>query len=196
MKKFFLLLAVALPMLFTMTACGDDDDTDILGGDIEFKMPVLTKNASGVLQISNNSIDLDWGDTIGEVKSEMSPFSYVLQSETSTNLGYTYDADYGYPFYTYAFAANRLASSAITITETQDDEINVIKYLEDNGYKDVSKDDEEDVFVYRSKDKLTVVYYGFDGDITIMWTPNDGTRADNWRAELNKHLELVNSVRK
>lgn len=194
MKKFFLMLAVALPMLFAMTACGDDDDNPFVSKPA-FKMPLLTKNSAGVLQITNNTINLQWGDTQADVKAAMNPFTYVLQESTSTSLAYSYDADYGMPFYTYAFSYDRLASSAITITAEQDSEIDVIKYLEDNNYKDVSTDDDEDAFVYRSKDKETIVYYGFDGNITIMWTPNDGTRANNWRADLNQHLEMVKSIR-
>ncbi|MBD5273366.1 MAG: hypothetical protein HDS36_00650 [Bacteroides sp.] len=190
MKKFFLMLAVALPMFFA-TSCGDDNDDEVV---INYSMPLLTKNASDVLSISNNSISLTWYESQEDVLAAMKPFSYVLNTEASGNnsLAYTYDADGNYPIYVYSFTNYGLNASSITITVEQDEEIDVDKYLKDNGYKDVSKDEDDD-FVYRSKDKLTLVHYGYDGNVTMIWVPNDGTRASN-RDILNTHLNIVKSI--
>lgn len=191
MKKFFLMLAVALPMFF-MASCGDDNDDDVK---IEYTMPLLTKSSSDVLSISNISLNLAWGDDQEDVKDVMKPFSYVLNTDFSTSsmLAYTYDADGSYPFYTYGFKGGSLYSSSITITGDQDDEIDLMEYFDKNGYKDVTTD-EDDGLVYRSKDKLTLVHYGYDGDVTVMWTPNDGTRA-NSREVLYNHLETVKALK-
>ncbi|MBD5288776.1 MAG: hypothetical protein HDS28_06935 [Bacteroides sp.] len=194
MKKFFLMLAVALPMFF-MASCGDDNDDDVK---IEYTMPLLTKSSSDVLSISNISLNLEWGDDQEDVKDVMKPFSYVLNTDVSTSsaLAYTYDADGSYPFYIYAFVGGSLNSSSITITGDQDDEIDLMEYFNKNGYKDVTTDEDDDL-VYRSKDKLTLVHYGFDGEnevVTILWTPNNGTRA-NSREVLYNHLETVKALK-
>lgn len=194
MKKFFLMLAVALPMFF-MASCGDDNDDDVK---IEYTMPLLTKSSSDVLSISNISLNLAWGDDQEDVKDVMKPFSYVLNTDVSTSsrLAYTYDADGSYPFYIYAFVDGSLNSSSITITGDQDDEIDLMDYFNKNGYKDITTD-EDDGLVYRSKDKLTLVHYGYDGEdevVTILWTPNNGTRA-NSREVLYNHLETVKALK-
>lgn len=192
MKKFFLMLAVALPMFF-MASCGDDNDDDV-DAKIDYTMPLLTKTTSGTLSISNMSVNLEWNDDMDDVKDAMRPFSYVLNSNvsTSTSLAYTYNEEGATPFYVYSFVGNKLKSSSITITEEQDEEIDLVAYFESKGYKDVSTDDDDDI-VYRSKDKLTLVHYGYDGNVTILWTPNDGTRA-NPRQELYNHLEMVKAL--
>lgn len=194
MKKFFLMLAVALPMFF-MASCGDDNDDDVK---IEYTMPLLTKSSSDVLSISNISLNLEWGDDQEDVKDVMKPFSYVLNTDVSTSsaLAYTYDADGSYPFYIYAFVDGSLNSSSITITGDQDDEIDLMEYFNKNGYNDVTTDEDDDL-VYSSKDKLTLVHYGFDGEnevVTILWTPNNGTRA-NSREVLYNHLETVKALK-
>ena len=190
MKKFFLMLAVALPMFF-MASCGDDNDEDVA---IEYSMPLLVKNSSNVLSISSNRINLEWYDDMDDVKDAMKPFSYVLNSDisSSTSLAYTYNAEGDYPFYVYSFVGGKLNSSSITITEEQDEEIDIDAYLEGQGYKDITTDDDEDM-VYRSKDKLTLVHYGFDGTVTVLWTPNNGTRAAS-RDILYKHLDVVKAL--
>ena len=199
MKKFFLTLAVALPMFF-MASCGDDNDDEyFFDRDIEYSMPVLTKTTSGELQISNNTISLEWGDDMDDVKQSMRPFSYVLNTSksTATSLVYNYDEDLAYPWYIYSFDGNDLASSSITITEEQDEEIDFDEYLTSHGYKDVTTDEDDDL-VYLSKDKLTIVHYGIDGDVTVLWTPKVGkdTRASDVRAILDEHLAIVESLRK
>lgn len=154
MKKFFLMLAVALPMFF-MASCGDDNDEV----DVPYSMPVLTKSASNVLTISNMSINLEWGDDMGDVKEAMRPFSYVLNDQVSNSsaLAYTFDADGNYPFYIYAFVGGNLASSSIVITEEMDSEVDFTKYFKDNKYKEVSTDEDDDL-IYESKDKMTLVH--------------------------------------
>lgn len=199
MKKFFLMLAVALPMFF-MASCGDDnDDETIFERDVEYSMPVLTKNTDGKLNISSNSIRLEWGDDASDVRQAMSPFSYVYNTDNSTagNLVYTYDNDItNYPWYIFSIKSDGLAASSIFISEIQDEEVDFEAYFKNNGYKDVSTDDDDD-FVYRSKDKLTLVHYGYDEDtenVTVVWVPNvDGTRADAL-AVAKAQLELVQSI--
>lgn len=187
MKKFFLMLAVALPMFF-MTACGDDDD-DVT---YSYTMPILTKSASDVLTIGNLSATFDWGASMDEVKATMKPFSYVLNSgaSTSTALAYTYDAAGAMPFYVYAFNNNSLLSSSITVTEQMDEQVDFDKYFKDNGYKEISTDDDED-FIYQSKDKATLVHYGYDGNVTLVWTLN--VRSD-YRQVLYTHLSTVEAL--
>lgn len=198
MKKFFLMLAVALPMFF-MASCGDDnDDVNFFDRDIEYSMPVLTKATSGELQISNNSIALEWGDDMDDVKQAMRPFSYVLNTSKSSDrsLVYNYDEDLAYPWYVYSFSGDGLAASSITITEDMDDEVDFDAYLLSKGYKDVTDEDKDDDYVYLSKDKLTVVHYGINDDVTVVWVPNIGkdTRATSALAAIKSHLEIIDSL--
>ena len=173
MKKFFLMLAVALPMFF-MASCGDDNDEDLKD---DFSIPVLVKDASDVLKFNNGKIYLEWDDHKTEVSYAMKPYSYVLAQDNADSLIFTYDNNGATPIYTYGFVNNSLQAASITITEQEDSQIDFDQYFKDNGYKDITTDD-DDFFVYQSKDKVCVVDYGYvKGFIMATWVPAD-TRAD------------------
>lgn len=187
MKKFFLMLAVALPMFF-FASCGDDNDEDLKD---DFSIPMIVKDANDVCKF-NGTVYLEWGDNNAEVKSAMNPFSYVLARDTQDTLAYTFDSNSALPFYIYAFVNNSLASASITVSIDQDDKLDFSKYFKDNGYKDISNDD-EDFFTYQSKDKVCVVTYGLeDGDVMAIWMPN--TRADI-SAVVAQHLAAAKALK-
>ena len=189
MKKFFLMLAVALPMFF-LASCGDDDN-DLKD---DFSIPYLTKGSDGVLKFNNSSIYLEWDDSQAEVKQAMNPYSYVLYLENNNALAYTYDAQGNYPIYAYAFVYGNLNAASITISVEQDDEIDFEKYFKDNGYKDITPKDEEEMFIYQSKDKVCIVTYeGDDQDVMATWVPNE-TRSD-LRAVVEQQREIVKAAK-
>lgn len=190
MKKFFLMLAVALPVFF-MTACGDDND-DLKD---DFTIPVLVKDANDVLKFNNSSIYLEWDDDQADVKQAMKPYSYSFLAADSdnNNLVYAYDNAGATPVYTYSFVGNTLEAASITITTTEDGQINMEKFFKDNGYKDITTD-EDDGFVYQSKDKVCYVDYGLvKGYVLVIWTPYNGTRAND-RQTIYKHAEIVKNT--
>lgn len=188
MKKFFLMLAVALPMFF-LASCGDDNDEDLKD---DFSIPQLVINANNTLTIAPGNIYLEWGDSKREVKEDM-PSRYYLAVEADHNLGYTYNENGAYPFYAYSFINGGLAAATIAVTVEQDEQVDFEKYFKDNGYKDISSDD-EDFFTYQSKDKVCLVTYGYDyGDIMLIWVPN--TRSD-FRSIIAEQSQLINSLKK
>ena len=183
------MLAVALPMFF-MASCGDDNDEDLKD---DFSIPYLTKGADGVLKFNNSSIYLEWGDTQAEVKQAMNPYSYVLAANTNNALAYTYDSEGNYPIYAYAFVNGSLNAASITISIAQDDEVNFVEYFKNNGYKDVTPKDEEEMFIYESKDKVCVVTYeGDEEEAMATWVPN--TRSD-LRAIVDQQREIVKAAK-
>ena len=164
MKKFFLMLAVALPMFF-MASCSDDKDENN-----NFQVPVV-----------------DWGLSTTAVKSEMANFGTTfggklsLVKEESDLLAYTSSATDGFPMYVYDFEdEDGLIASTLAVSEDQDE-----LYDLDGFLKERYKEDGEDEYGYwfADKKKTLMVWYGYDEDadcIMAIWTPYSSSRADRY----------------
>lgn len=176
MKKYFLMLVVALVMPLVFTSCGDDDPKDE-PSKFPYSVPVT-----------------NWGVSQTSVKSSMANSGYELSSESDANT-LLYSANDNFPYYVYTFANDKLTVSSLALSDAQDSQYDFQGFLEKTYGKAIEEDDE--YWYYDAKN--SVVAYGYaeaiDGWMAT-WVPS-GTRSDLSvvKEAAKANLELVKKAR-
>lgn len=177
MKKYFLMLVVALAMPLLFTSCGDDDK------DKGVEFPYSTPN-------------LNWGSSMTSVKASMQNSGISLFLEDAYSLVYSNNGEY--PMYTYIFDDDELESSALELNEEQAVDYNFYGWLCSKYGNPVDEEDGDYTFVKNS----LLVLYEHDADARCwiaswMAYDDDDTRADVSLAKevVAKHKALVRKAR-
>lgn len=178
MKKYFLMLVVAIVMPLVFTSCGDDDPTDE-PSKFPYSLPVL-----------------NWGVSQASVKSSMANSGYDLTLEAADGL--VYSVGKNFPMYTYIFNEDGLCSSSLALSDEQDTKYDFQGFLEDKYGKAI---EETDAYWFYDAGN-SIVAYGYaeidEADVWMAtWTPS-GTRSDLSvvKEAAKANLDLVIKARK
>lgn len=178
MKKYFLMLVVALVMPLVFTSCGDDDPTDE-PSKFPYSLPVL-----------------NWGVSQASVKSSMANSGYDLSFEGADGL--VYSAGENFPMYTYLFNDNNeLYSSSLALSDAQDTQYDFQGFLEEK-YGEAFKEDETHWYYDAGNSIVSYGYVEIEGaDVWMATWAAVETRSDISGVEEAKEasLELVKKAR-
>lgn len=173
MKKYFLMLVVALAMPLLFTSCGDDDDEP----GFPYELP-----------------NLNWGSSMDNVKMSMNHGLLHIAAETETSIVYFTNAR-EFPAYVYTFADGGLNTSSLALSDAQDTEYHFQGMLEKKYGKAYDEDDEG----YYYADKNNEVYYGYNEEIDgwmATWTPKTKGGKSVVKDAAKANLELLKEARK
>lgn len=179
MKKFALMLVMALPFVFA--SCGDDKDEPSQPTNNNFTIPVL-----------------DWNASQATVKGKVKGLS--LDIENAETLAYTTNG--AYPFYIYAFENDKLEASSLAVSVEMDEEKDLMGFLEER-YVLVEEDEEDFIYADASnyEDATVAVVYGLDAEndqVVATWVPVDHSRGGAVVNTYfhNKHLGVARELAK
>lgn len=178
MKKYFLMLVVALVMPLVFTSCGDDDPTDE-PSKFPYSVPVT-----------------NWGVSRTSVKSSMANSGYNLTLEDEDGL--VYSVGDNFPMYTYLFNTNdELYSSTLALSDEQDTKYDFQGFLE-GKYGKAFKEDETRWYYDAGN---SIVSYGYEEiageDVWMATWARVDTRSDISGVDeaKNASLDLVKKAR-
>lgn len=141
MKKYLLMLVVALALPLFVTSCGKDKDEPDNTTSFPYSFP-----------------NTNWGASMNSVKSSMSNKGLEVIEATDGLVYYTPSTFY--PAYVYAFANNGLSVSSLALSEAQDAQYNFQGAIEKKYGKAI--DEDEEGWYYANA--TTIVYYTYDED--------------------------------
>ena len=206
-KKFAWMMALALPVGLTFTACGDDEEKDpeiflnTQAVDIDWnKTTTLTSTEKSAVWSSSDdfiaSVDDKGVVTANHVGEAIIKASIPGADEMSTAdiLFYGTKDAYGYPWYIYNFEKDALVSSSLTVEFVNEDSFNNLANYLDQYYQEVSYNEETLVYTYANAEtvaKSTVIVRVSPNDemtnLSAIFVPNDGTRSGNVEAAISRH---------
>lgn len=177
MKKYFLMLVVALVMPLVFTSCGDDDPKTDEPSKFPYSLPVT-----------------NWGISQTSVKSAMANSGFTLDEKVSDATALLYSYNDNFPFYVYGFTNDQLDAASLTLSDAQDSQYDFQGFLENTYGKATDEDDE--YWYYDAK--TSIVAYGYSEAVDgwmATWIPNTKGDLSVVKEAAKANLELVKKAR-
>lgn len=155
------------------------------------KVTVVATNTAFVLPV------LDWGATVAQVKAKV-PTNLKLVQDEADELGYESEDNGGFPAYGYTFTNNALDGAGLVVTLQQDEDGDLMGFLEQN-YKELEEAD--DVFVFinanTAAEATTKVEYMLNdaGNVSAIFYPvNSANRSADEEATAFRIRTLMHKI--